>query len=271
MCIALNSYSVSGTRHLIRIFGDSGSYVYVRVVVGQEGGAPPGRAPRSLPPYSLPYSNDVYQVPWVNLFSALLTVSCPRPNVYFISPICLRGIERALLAREGEISTGRSTATDLRRELSRVRRAFIMSTSNRSEQQSALLGSRRKGMSSQRRRHPDGDSSTKELIAGGGHDLSRKENSHALQKARVSWDNVFMTKADQSTETTSDHRNSNGLNKSNPRASPPGVSGLDKKVTKNSSFFCWCAPIALSEHKTLCPAVARGFVKVARSSFPHQT
>lgn len=210
---------------------------------------------RSLPPYSSQlYSNDVYQVPGVNLFSALLTVSCPLPNVYFISPICLPGIERALLAREGEISTGRSTATDLRRELSRVRREFIMSTSNRSEQQSALLGSRRKGISSQRWRHPDGDSSTKELTAGGGHDLSRKENSRALQKTRVSWDNAFMTKADQSTETTSDHPSSSGLNKSNARAiaksmfrhvpesSPPGVSGLHKKITKNASFFCWCAP-----------------------------
>ncbi|CAM9283228.1 unnamed protein product [Ectocarpus fasciculatus] len=163
-------------------------------------------------------------------------------------------LKQALLAREGEISTGRSTATDLRRELSRVRREFIMSTSNRSEQQSALLGSRRKGISSQRWRHPDGDSSTKELTAGGGHDLSRKENSRALQKTRVSWDNAFMTKADQSTETTSDHPSSSGLNKSNARAiaksmfrhvpesSPPGVSGLHKKITKNASFFCWCAP-----------------------------
>ncbi|CAB1106104.1 unnamed protein product [Ectocarpus sp. CCAP 1310/34] len=121
------------------------------------------------------------------------------------------------LKQEGEISTGRSTATDLRRELSRVRREFIMSTSNRSEQQSALLGSRRKGISSQRRRHPDRDSSTKELVAGGGHDLCRKENSRALQKARVSWDNVFMTKEDQSAETVSDHRSNSGLNKSNAR------------------------------------------------------
>ncbi|CAM9531880.1 unnamed protein product [Ectocarpus sp. 4 AP-2014] len=127
-------------------------------------------------------------------------------------------LKQALLAREGEISTGRSTATDLRRELSRVRREFIMSTSNQSEQQSALLGSRRKGISSQRRRYPDRDSSTKELIAGGGHDLSRKEKSRAMQKAHVSWDNVFMTKADQSAETVGDHCSSNGLNKSNPRA-----------------------------------------------------
>ncbi|CAM9454717.1 unnamed protein product, partial [Ectocarpus sp. 13 AM-2016] len=122
------------------------------------------------------------------------------------------------------------------------------STSNRSEQQSALLGSRRKGISSQRRRYPDRDSSTKELIAGGGHDLSRIEKSRALQKARVSWDNVFMTKADQSAETVSDHRSSSGLNKSHARAiekpifrhvphsSPPGTSGLDKRVTKSASL-----------------------------------
>ncbi|CAN0242661.1 unnamed protein product [Ectocarpus sp. 12 AP-2014] len=137
-------------------------------------------------------------------------------------------LRQALLAREGEISRGRSTATDLRRELSRVRREFIMSTSNRSEQQSALLGSRRKGISSQRGCHPDRDSSTKELVAGGGHDLCRKENSRALQKARISRDNVFMTKADQSAETVSDHRSSGGLNKSNARE-------IEKPIFRNVS------------------------------------
>ncbi|CBJ32559.1 expressed unknown protein [Ectocarpus siliculosus] len=188
-------------------------------------------------------------------------------------------LKQVLLAREGEISTGCSTATDLRRELSRVRREFIMSTSNRSEQQSALLGSRRRGISSQRRRHPDRDSSTKELIAGGGHDLCRKENSRALQKARVSWDNVFMTKADQSAETVSDHRNSSGLNKSNareiekpivrhvPHSSPPGMSGLDNKFTKSASFIVG-APLLLCRSTKRCAVrLLVGFVKRALDWF----
>lgn len=50
------------------------------------------------------------------------------------------------------MSDGRATTSNLRRELSRVRSEFIMSTSNRSEQHSALLGGHRGGGNPRRSR-----------------------------------------------------------------------------------------------------------------------
>lgn len=121
----------------------------------------------------------------------------------------------------------RTSTSNLRRELSRVRRDFIVSTSNRSEQQRALLGSRNKGNSSQKRHSTDGDRQTNAWTPGvlpqsngSRHELSRVEQI-ALQGARdaVSWNDVFMTnvKADPSTNANGDR--SSGFNEANDRAS----------------------------------------------------
>lgn len=100
--------------------------------------------------------------------------------------------ERVLLAKEGEIDVERTSTSNLKRELSRVRRDFIVSTSNRSEQHSALLGGRKKE-----------NRSANTWTRGKEQGLSRVEQS-ALQGSRemVSWDDFFMTKVQPKVEAT---------------------------------------------------------------------
>lgn len=95
----------------------------------------------------------------------------------------------------------RTSTSNLKRELSRVRREFIVSTSNRSEQQSALLGSRKKG-----------NRSANAWTRGSEKGLTRLEHC-ALQETRdmVSWDDVFMTKV-QSKAKASAYPSANDLN-----------------------------------------------------------
>lgn len=179
-----------------------------------------------------------------------LIVTSPPLNIlhqHFRLAHMLSEFESVILTREGEISVERTSTSNLRRELSRVRRDFIVSTSNRSEQQSALLGSRRKGNSSQTRHCADGDRPTNAWTpgvlpqsSGSRNELSRVEQS-ALQGARdmVSWNDVFMTKVEVDPSTNANGRRSSGFNKENsrvsgkqayrqaPESSPPGAPGHD--------------------------------------------
>lgn len=139
----------------------------------------------------------------------------------------------------------RTSTSNLRRELSRVRRDFIVSTSNRSEQQSALLGSRKKGNSSQKWDCGDGDRLAKAWTpgvlphsSGGRNELSRVENI-ALQGARemVSLNDVFMTKIKADTATNENGHRGSGINETTtqvsekqacrqaPQSRPPGATG----------------------------------------------
>lgn len=93
----------------------------------------------------------------------------------------------------------------MRRELSRVRRDFITSISNRTEQQNALLGGRKKGKSGEGLRGSGGSARSFSMPTasadGGSTQLSRLESSAlSLDEARerVSWDGVFMSKVDSS-------------------------------------------------------------------------
>lgn len=115
----------------------------------------------------------------------------------------------------------RTSTSNLRRELSRVRRDFIISTTNRSEQQSALLGGRRKNPTSGQRVRVSrssndgsisGERSTSNAWGTGmvsaptdasGRGVSRLEAS-ILQEPRggVSWDDVFMSKVDATSSAT---------------------------------------------------------------------
>ena len=108
-----------------------------------------------------------------------------------------------MLTREREISEERASTSNLRRELSRVRRDFIVSTSNRCEQQSALIGSRRKGKRVAHAWTPGSGQSS---------GLSRLEQI-ALQGARdvVSWDDVFITKVKAGLPTKANGQHSTDL------------------------------------------------------------
>lgn len=184
----------------------------------------------------------------------------------------LSEFERVLLTREGEISVERTSTSNLRRELSRVRRDFIVSTSNRSAQQSALLGSRKKGNSSQIWHCADGDRLPKAWTpgvlphsSGGLNELSRVEHI-ALQGARemVSLNDVFMTKTKADTSTNENGRRGSGFNDATtqvtgkqacrqaPQSSPPGAPGRAvatgyfmgswKRICENNTFLgslCW--------------------------------
>lgn len=122
---------------------------------------------------------------------------------------------RTLLTREGEISVERTSTSNLRRELSRVRRDFILSTTNRSEQQSALLGGRRKNYTSGQRVRASGNSNDGSIggdratgmvsasTDASGRGVSRLEAS-VLQEPRggVSWDDVFVSKVDATSSAT---------------------------------------------------------------------
>ncbi|CAM9471826.1 unnamed protein product, partial [Hapterophycus canaliculatus] len=103
-------------------------------------------------------------------------------------------VKRALLSQEGQISVERANTSNLRLELSRLRRDFIVSTPNRSEQQRTLTGSCTRRNSRRRQR-----------LALRNHDkhaLSCLEE-HALEQARgkVSWDDVYMTRVDPCAKT----------------------------------------------------------------------
>lgn len=170
--------------------------------------------------------------------------SSPLSNIRTsVFPICCSNLKRLLLTREAEISVERTSTSNLRSELSRVRRDFIVSTSNRSEQQRALLGSRKKGMSRQLRYCVDEDEQTKAWTpgvlpqsSGSRNGLSRVEES-ALQIPRdiVSWNDVFMTKVKADTLPNANGRRSNAFNEENtrvsgkqafrkiPQSSPPGA------------------------------------------------
>lgn len=129
---------------------------------------------------------------------------------------------RMLLTREGEIFAEKTSSSNLARELSRVRRDFIVSTSNRSEQQSALLGGRTKGSAERRLRARHGSvggGSTSAWALGmsasttksSKQALSRLESS-AFEQARegASCDDVFLSKVNASSKAP--RRNGHGLN-----------------------------------------------------------
>lgn len=150
-----------------------------------------------------------------------IRVRSPRLHRLNIPVHAPRSPLRTLLTREGEISVGRTSSSNLRRELSRVRRDFILSTTNRSEQQSALLGGRRKNFTSGQRVRASrssndgsigGDRSTNNAWDTGmgsastdatGRGVSRLEAS-VLQEPRggVSWDDVFISKVEATSSAT---------------------------------------------------------------------
>lgn len=111
-------------------------------------------------------------------------------------------LNRIVLTREGEICDERASTSNLRRELSRVRKEFIVSTSNRSEQQSALIGGHRKGKRAANSWTPRR-----------GQNLGLSLEQSALQGARdmVSWDDVFMTKVNADSPTKANGRHNTGV------------------------------------------------------------
>lgn len=151
----------------------------------------------------------------------------------------------------------RTSTSNLRRELSRVRRDFIVSTTNRSEQQSALLGGRRKASTSGQRVRASRSNNDGGIIGGdrqannawatgmfsastdaSGRDVSRL-GAIVLQEPRggVSWDGMFVSKIDAASSATFS-RTGDGFNQTGkstdrkPRRAPEsettGESGRDR-------------------------------------------